>query len=193
MTLSLAPTLIATHSPWRGEAAMRCAAVAPDAGMAAFCRLAGDTAEVAAWSPWPACSSGTAAGALECDTRYPPVAAIMAAAVARRRMMAKRLGNGWLRYREAGGTYCQVPPAPVHEAMTTVSCLLSPASSSLLHTRGFRIRLRLVHDQPMIEVRDAHRRLHDEPRDDRHVRVVDVLRLVRDLVIVGVAAGREKR
>src|SRR5688572_12064304 len=116
----------------------------------------------------------------------------MAAAVARRRMMAKRLRNGWLRYREAGGTYCQVPPAPVHEAMITVSCLLSPVSSLLLHTRCFRIRLRLVDHQAMIEVRDAHRRLHDELRDHGHVRVVDVLRLVRDLVIVSVAAGREK-
>src|SRR5262245_10668949 len=62
MTLSVAPTLIATHSPWRGDFASRSAAVAPDAGMDAPGCTPG-AADVA--MSWPACSSTTAAGA-EC-------------------------------------------------------------------------------------------------------------------------------
>ena len=45
----------------------------------------------------------------------------------------------------------------------------------------------------MIEVADAQRYVADEIRDPRHPLVIDVLRLVCDLVIVRVSAGREER
>ena len=45
----------------------------------------------------------------------------------------------------------------------------------------------------MIEIRNSHRNVTDKICDSRHVLIVDVLRLVRHLVIVGMQAGREER
>ena len=62
---------------------------------------------------------------------------------------------------------------------------------ALLLALAVRIRLRLVDDQPVIEVRDASRDVAHELRDARHVIVVDVLRLVGHLVVV--ASDRRSR
>ena len=62
-----------------------------------------------------------------------------------------------------------------------------------LHARGARIGRRPVGDQAMIEIRDPHRHRRDELGDPRHVTVLDVLRLVGELTVIGVVPGREER
>src|SRR5688500_4960570 len=88
---------------------------------------------------------------------------------------------------ETGGTGCQVPPARCR----------SPArprrSMQLLDATPFRVRLWFVDLQPVIEVGNRQRGLVDELRDDRHVRVFEVMRFIGDLMIIRVATGRDER
>src|SRR5437867_4332703 len=56
-----------------------------------------------------------------------------------------------------------------------------------------RIRLGLIDGNSMIHVRDVRRNVSDEIRDRSQMRVVNVLRLIRQLVVVAVTARREER
>src|SRR5690242_19032824 len=63
----------------------------------------------------------------------------------------------------------------------------------LLLTAGERaVRLRAVHLHAVIEVGHTGRHVVNQLVHARHVLVLDVLRLVGDLVVVGVAAGGEE-
>ena len=62
----------------------------------------------------------------------------------------------------------------------------------LLLAHPLRIRLRLIDDDPVIQVGHVLGDVLDELVYVRHVGIVDVLRLIRDLVVIGVAAGREE-
>lgn len=61
---------------------------------------------------------------------------------------------------------------------------VSPES---LHALPFGIRPGLVDDEPVIEIRDSRRSFAQETCYPRKVRVVDVLRLIGDLVVIDVA------
>src|SRR5688572_11205074 len=71
-----------------------------------------------------------------------------------------------------------------------VSC---PSSESLLYALALRIGLRLVYDNAVVQVRDVLRDVGHETGHFSEVRIGDVLRLVRQLVIVAVPRGRKER
>src|SRR4051812_44915757 len=69
----------------------------------------------------------------------------------------------------------------------------SSIGGSLLPTLRLGVRLRLVDDDAVVEVRHALGNVAHEARHARQLLVIDVLRLVRHLVIVAVSAGRKER
>src|SRR5580765_1193357 len=76
---------------------------------------------------------------------------------------------------------------PPHPAARTVGRI-----SASLPARSVRIALGDVNNRTMVEVGDPQRCIVDEPRDSRHVGVVDVLCLVGHLVVIEVLATRER-
>ena len=69
-----------------------------------------------------------------------------------------------------------------------------PLWGSTARTVLVRIRLRLIDNHSMIEVRQARLAMSaTKLATTRELRIVDVLRLIRQLVIVAVPGGREER
>ena len=66
------------------------------------------------------------------------------------------------------------------------------ASQALLAAGSVRVRLRVVDDDPVIQVGHVDGHVLHEVGHPRHVRVVDVLGLVTHLVVVPVQAGARR-
>src|SRR6476469_5858751 len=82
--------------------------------------------------------------------------------------------------------------APLHRAPITMASYIGPSRPTSLPARRVRVSLRDVDRRPMIQVGDSHGCIVHEARDARHIRIIDVLRLVGHLVIVEMLAARER-
>src|SRR5437016_5535619 len=88
-------------------------------------------------------------------------------------------------------------PLRTADKLPSPQSIRSPQCQSLkpllLYAASVGIWLRLIDDDSVVHVRDVSRNIRDQIRDRSQMRVVNVLRLICQLMVVAVTASREER